>query len=526
MVRPVKNCELGNANCGWNDDGKKQQNARPVKLAIPNSHFAIKTMIWPLLAMLIGAGAILWHTLACVESPMAYSPDGTKLAFVTMEPDDITSDDGHLRGPRCYRLFVWSNENQKDLKVIESSTEYVICAPAFSPDGKEMAYLRVPLLKPETAAKLKDYAKKTDEAFDELEKSLSQIEHLSTTMPASYTTSALEAVNQNEQDLSLPKTFPGRYLKPQLPAELVFRNADTYKVLEAKQVMLEYDEHVAVSTYLTSRPQFSPDGKKVYLVAGGSLLAVDREFAKVTILTNSAVSAAVSPDAKTAAFVQNDFIGLMATDGSESHYYRMPRGWKPSVAGLGWVDNRTLAAVCKDVKDSGVVSITQPADDHPPKGDKFEVRFFQADGKMLDKRIALPPPGSDGGGDEAELAISSDGKHMVVSYDKAVYFMDASGKVLGQWLASKEMPNHEAVLEQPTFRPDGKAVAMKFLQRNNEVIRTVAIIVFSPEGKQISRTEIPAIEAGTTRPAKSDTGIPASVPSDDSGASKGPLINY
>jgi hypothetical protein len=99
------------------------------------------------LMVLVAAGTLLWHVLACVESPMAFSPDGKDLAFVTMEPFELKGL--HLAGPHCFRLFVLSGG--KDLRVIEQTTEAILTAPAYSPDGKQICYLRIPLLTSGTA---------------------------------------------------------------------------------------------------------------------------------------------------------------------------------------------------------------------------------------------------------------------------------------------------------------------------------------------------------------------------------------
>ena len=46
---------------------------------------------WTARLMIVAAtGVLLWHVLACVESPMAFSPNGD-LAFTTITPHPILS---------------------------------------------------------------------------------------------------------------------------------------------------------------------------------------------------------------------------------------------------------------------------------------------------------------------------------------------------------------------------------------------------------------------------------------------------
>ena len=55
------------------------------------------------------------------------------------DPDDMELADTHI-----YRLMVLTKA--KDLKVLEETTRYMLSAPAYSPDGKQLCYLQVPLL--------------------------------------------------------------------------------------------------------------------------------------------------------------------------------------------------------------------------------------------------------------------------------------------------------------------------------------------------------------------------------------------
>jgi hypothetical protein len=118
------------------------------------------------LMVFVAAGTLLWHVLACVESPMAFSPDGKDLAFVTVEPFELKGL--HLAGPHCFRLFVASGG--KDLRLIEQTTDAMLTAPAFSPDGKQICYLRIPLLTAERARQRVKEEKERRAAWNAVEK--------------------------------------------------------------------------------------------------------------------------------------------------------------------------------------------------------------------------------------------------------------------------------------------------------------------------------------------------------------------
>ena len=116
----------------------------------------------PVLAIAVAGGAVLWHVLACTESPMSFSPDGRQLAFTTMEPYEAEHNLA-AAGPRLYRLMVLSEG--KELQVIEETTDFMLSGPGFSPDGKRLAYLRIPLLTAKGVEKLQEHAQAREKAF-------------------------------------------------------------------------------------------------------------------------------------------------------------------------------------------------------------------------------------------------------------------------------------------------------------------------------------------------------------------------
>ena len=87
------------------------------------------------LAIIIAGGALLWHIMACTESPMSYSPDGKNLAFVVMEPKADFED--LYKDTATFRLMVCSDN--KTIHTVEETSEYILTGPAYSPDGKYLA---------------------------------------------------------------------------------------------------------------------------------------------------------------------------------------------------------------------------------------------------------------------------------------------------------------------------------------------------------------------------------------------------
>ena len=200
------------------------------------------------------------------------------------------------------------------------------------------------------------------------------------------------------------------------------------------------------------------------------VLAVNPSSQTQRLLGAGAVAAAMSPDGKTIATLQKGCLGFVRTDGSVASYVRCETSVSP--AGMVWADKDTLAILRSDkIADKLVRSLS----------------FLKADGTIL-KTVTLPEmaTGGEGDTDTGQLALSPDGRYIVVAFQTGAYFLDSSGTLLGTWThGEKEM------LAQPAFTPDGKQVAFKLLQKGEgDLAQTVAIVFFSPAGQELHRVKI------------------------------------
>jgi hypothetical protein len=455
-----------------------------------------------LVAIFVAGGALLWHLLACVESPMAFSPSGKELAFVTMEPYEQA--DVGLPGPTAYRLMVLSDA--KDLRVLEETVDCLLTAPAFSPDGKRICYLRVPLPTASQWQRIQEVAESRQQRWQELE----NIGPYTTTLPAEESGRRPTV----PEDLALPslescaELFKLLATRPLVRASLVVRDAKTGQEVSALPAVfpLKGDDHekpdVLMSCYLTCRPQYSPDGKAVYFSAGDLLCAVDLESGKQTVLAAPAGPAVLSPDGKTIAAFTSHAIAFIAADGQTATYVRWDK--EASLSGLAWRDNRTLAVL--ESFGRAQSPFTAPATTATAPGETALVHLVRTDGTILKPiTLSLPPDVSNQAGTTGQLAVALDGKGMVLSFVKEVFFLDANGKVLKHWRGQEEM------LVQPTFTPDSNQVAFKSLSEDEKVgyTRTSAIVFFTPEGKELKRVPVPPIKPGTTHPATAPATMPA-----------------
>ena len=434
------------------------------------------------LAVAVVAGALLWHVLACTESPMAFSPNGEDLAFVL--PGGGSGPD---QGKGAFRLAVLSRT--KGLRTVETSADAMLLAPAYSPDGTRLCYLRVPVVSDDArteAGKISATRKKllAPELPDFPEPLVLRL-----SVPPRPGEPAASPAPQTE-DASLPPLEKTHEMVSALQAGyslgamLVVRDAKTDAVLSLTPVPLPVGEEdkpgTEIVAYYFSQPQYGGGGW-IYLCMGTVLVGVNPETHASRLMAAPVQTAVLSRDGKTLAALMAGEVCFIQTDGEIAVH----RKWTSeiSLSGLAWGGSDTLALLQKPEKDQAILHL------------------LRSDGKIL-RTVTLDlsdikPRTQENTG---ELAVAPDGKHFVVCYGSDVLFLDSTGKVLKRW-------HHEVEeLAQPTFAPDGQRVAFKVCVKkegdSGNGIVTVSIVFFSPTGEELSRTPVPppAPPAGAREP--------------------------
>jgi len=443
--------------------------------------------VWKsVLAIIVAGGGLLWHLLACTESPMSFSPDGDKLAFVTMEPYDMES---FHAGSQIFRLMVLSKD--RELRIIEESDKYMLSAPAYSPDGKYMCYLRSPLLTEKNKDLLKKYWEKQREKLDEIESDSGKIlfELAAPTDP-----NLLKKPNIIDQSLPPAKaTFDlSKYFitAPLSPAVLVVRDAANYTILQCIEVKIPIlPDDNEVFSYLTVKPQYSSDSQWIHLPAGFIVRAINPTTGEMRYLASpitcgdiAATIAALSPDGRTiAALMGGDkeaVLTLLTTDGKRAIYQRLQEA--PSLSGIAWMDDNTLVLLYPGSKKC----------DKPNANTKLD--FLRTDGSLVRSLELTLPDRDDDKANAGELALAGDGKHLVLAFGPDVFFLTTDGEILKHYHAKGEGEGEG--LAQPIFTPDSKLIAFKRLKEKTEqqYCRVISIDYFTPDGKEVYQVEIPS----------------------------------
>ena len=125
---------------------------------------------------------------------------------------------------------------------------------------------------------------------------------------------------------------------PPVEASLVVRDAKTLKVVSVTRVDMPMgwvsmpakggDPDTGMDLligYTTIRPRYGPDGKWVYLCAGGVAMGIDPSSGSVRLLAAPTQVGSLSPDGKTLGVLQDHTVGFVRTDGTEAVYRRVSR---------------------------------------------------------------------------------------------------------------------------------------------------------------------------------------------------------
>jgi hypothetical protein len=384
--------------------------------------------------------------------------------------------------------------NGKDFRTLEETGRHMLSAPAWSPDGKSLAYLRIPLFTQDEIEKMKEATKKRGDLWGELDKPAMEPKDplAAVALGEDKTKEPAPQKASSPEDLTLPPMekmlnfIKGATGKPRVPAFLIVRNAASGEVTSVTQTELVGGADSFFELYLTSRPQYSPDGKYIYVCAKNVLMAISPDEGKERAVAAPASIAALSPDGSMAAVLQENALGLVRTDGSTALYRR----WDTenlSLSGLAWMNKETV----------GILRIeqTEPGTEAQPAQGKQEhvavIEQVRADGSPAKPlRIPLPPFELDKGL-TGELAVAPNAKGLVLSFGHDVFFLKPDGTVLLHWHPDDKGP----MLVEPTFTPDSMHVAFKKMAKTGETDRAAAIVFYAPEGKEESSAEIPPAKA-------------------------------
>ncbi|MCJ7776751.1 MAG: hypothetical protein MUP16_00305 [Sedimentisphaerales bacterium] len=98
-----------------------------------------------LIALTAATSCLVIYILACVWSPVTWSPDSSKIAILVTSPTDAPSFSNHIDRFAIFTYDISTGERVllDEIKLDKVKKDGVLSAPSWSPDGKWIAYYRV-----------------------------------------------------------------------------------------------------------------------------------------------------------------------------------------------------------------------------------------------------------------------------------------------------------------------------------------------------------------------------------------------
>lgn len=424
---------------------------------------------WALAAAALAGTAVL--LAGCLESRLAFSPDGKHLAAVTAEA--LNEDGRGVAGSHSYKLIVFRDRKTPD--VLAETAEAILSAPAWSPDGNRLAVVRIALPTEAELDAIQDRAAARGKKLAALRRD----DGLYWSQVLTDPEAPLGDGNQPEtrtKDQTLPNLsatalmFNHMLKVPPAEAYLEILDARTGKPLSRTRVHMPHLE--AFTAYSRVRPQFAPDGREVYVSTGWSLVAVHPVLKRQKTLAAPIHQAYLRADGGQAAVIQDQTLCLLDLQTPRAVY--LPCSICGDGAAAAWLDANTVAVAPKqpELAEGNVAEV--------------DILLFTAEGRSAGKRtLELTGPTSGFG---AELAAAGDGSRLALTYGPEMWLLDGDGKTVAHMA-----PPETFTLSSPVFAPDGKTLAVRRTAKLGENdFRTAEVLFYSIDGKPSGSLKMPA----------------------------------
>lgn len=278
------------------------------------------------IAFVAALSCLLIYVLACVLSPVGWSPDSSKIAIL------VTPHGEKPEKPDIFAIFTYDIATGDRVLLDEVKADGVLSAPAWSPDGKWIAYYKVepapspeviPSSEPDATVPVGDVSGNTTKGKSEQPKPPTTTQELFSEENKMLPSLMLELMKELLEEQEDVETFDVKLI-------MVTPDAKERKILQVMKWMGDMGDDGAHVAMMNMRPSWSADCKRLFYVrliedlfyTGSIDIATGKTYAH---LVGSIGTPVVSPDGKWAAsYLEHDKM-LVATriDGNMCKYFRL-----------------------------------------------------------------------------------------------------------------------------------------------------------------------------------------------------------
>lgn len=278
------------------------------------------------IAFVSALSCLIIYALACVLSPVSWSPDSSKIAIL------VTPHGEDPEKPNIFAIFTYDIATGDRVLLDEVKADGILSAPAWSPDGNWIAYYKVepvsspeviPASEPNATASVGDGSGKINKDKTEQPKPPTTTRELFSEENKMLPSFLLELMKELVKEKEDADTFDVKLI-------MVTPDAKERKILQVMKWMGDISEDSVQALMMQMRPSWSADCERLFYVrliedlfyTGSIDIATGKTYAH---LVGSIGNPVVSPDDKwVASYLEQDKM-LVATrvDGNMCKYFRL-----------------------------------------------------------------------------------------------------------------------------------------------------------------------------------------------------------
>jgi len=438
------------------------------------------------IAFVAALSCLLIYVLACVLSPVGWSPDSSKIAIL------VTPYGEDPQKPNIFAIFTYDIATGDRVRLDEVKADGALSAPAWSPDGKWIAYYKVepapspeviPSSEPDATVPVGDGSGNTTKGKTEQPNPPTTTQELFSEENKMLPSLMLELMKELVEEQEDVETFDVKLI-------MVTPDAKERKILQVMKWMGDMGDDDVRLAMMYRRPSWSADCKRLFYVrmedhlfyTGSIDIATGKTYAH---LIGSMGIPVVSPDGKWVAscLVDSDTLIAARIDGNMCKYFRldleMDNIYLFRQDGMFWSpDSKKIFVVAEDSM-LHAVDITSGQSEQYSRADANNINAYYTLSSTGGKLYYIAGLDED---DEHEEDMSLNITDRIFS----LRYMNLQNKSTGTVFSFSRFPEHSEG-SRFSIAPNGKIVLLRaIIDNGSERASTVLIFCDGKTQKVVS----------------------------------------